>query len=268
MAIALNSKQNISFSGLKQNIEQSRQIVASVRKEIGRPNSGSYIEIRRMQHSGDLRYLDICNRLKPIQDKYSKQIEEERGFINGWETFMKFGYKFLKCLPFVKESPSMDIHKYIQQMKKSILKSNNANCGEMADLVQYEHLTRGIKTHNVGLKFYDKAEPFYEANYLRDHCFLVRGLAKNAELSEPHTWGQNAVIVDSWIGTGIVEKAFDTPIPTYKNGQKVRGEFIQGGISKILDFFKFNPDTEKSRFFDDNLSYSREFIENMQAKGK
>ena len=64
MLLSFNSKPNISFTGLHEDIKFSQKIVSEFRKEVGRPNSDSYIYIRMLQHQGDPKYAEILQKLK------------------------------------------------------------------------------------------------------------------------------------------------------------------------------------------------------------
>lgn len=80
---------------------------------------------------------------------------------------------------------------FIQNIKEL----NVANCGDRATLVQQKLDEMNLPNKKVILQ---SLEPFAE------HEFNVIGLDENADISNPTTWGENAVIIDTWAG-----KVFD-----------------------------------------------------------
>ena len=74
-------------------------------------------------------------------------------------------------------------------LEKNIKNLNVANCGDRATLVQQKLNEQHIPNKKVVLQ---SSEPFAE------HEFNVIGLDENADISDPSTWGDNAVIIDTW----------------------------------------------------------------------
>lgn len=74
-------------------------------------------------------------------------------------------------------------------LEKNIKNLNVANCGDRATLVQQKLNRQHIPNKKVMLQ---SIEPFAE------HEFNVVGLDENADISDPSTWGDNAVIIDTW----------------------------------------------------------------------
>jgi len=243
MAISLNLKQNIGFTGLKQDIEQSRQIIAHVRKEFGRPHSNSYVKAKIYQHIDNDDKTDFLIRLCAVKEKYNKDIHNLRFRMQTWAQ---------------EWADYIDLDQFIAKYKELIKHFKAANCGDFVCLVQHEHLKQGIKADNVNFAFIDK-----KSNKIsRDHEFSVRGLSKKADIKNITTWGQDAIVVDAWTGSGIVARAQNTPITTYKNVQKIKGEFIEGGVYQILKFLKFNPEKEKLAIRIANFEFAEEFMLN------
>ena len=80
-------------------------------------------------------------------------------------------------------------------LAKNIKELNVANCGDRASLVQQKLNGMNIANKKVILK---SSDPFAE------HEFNIIGLDENADISKPETWGENAVIIDTW-----ANKVFD-----------------------------------------------------------
>lgn len=82
------------------------------------------------------------------------------------------------------ESPSRNL-----LLAKNIKNLNVANCGDRATLVQQKLNEQNIPNKKIMLQ---SMEPFAE------HEFNVIGLDENADLSDPSTWGDYAVVIDTW----------------------------------------------------------------------
>ena len=228
MLLSFNSKPNISFTGLQEDIKFSQKIVSEFRKEVGRPNSDSYIYIRMLQHQGDPKYAEILQKLKVSLYKYNAQIYRFRDY------FDRLSFK--------------DFSEYAKRLKKLITREKIGNCGEMNDIVQYEHLNKGVDTHKIHLSIFDKDT----CMEIKDHCFLLRGLPKEADLTDPKTWGE-AILVDSWTGSGIVDQAI---LP--------KGLVKKGALDEVLKYLMFNPEKEETKFMSNNSEHAENFINNMR----
>ncbi|MEI8389081.1 MAG: hypothetical protein WCG23_04255 [bacterium] len=116
-----------------------------------------------LQHIGDPKYADIIEKLKVPSYKYFAQICKFRDY---------FDRLFFK-----------DFSEYAKKLKELMLEKKVGNCGEMNIIVQHEHLIKGIKTHKIHLDIFIKGTNIKK----RDHCFLLRGLPKEADLTDPKT---------------------------------------------------------------------------------
>lgn len=74
-------------------------------------------------------------------------------------------------------------------LAKNVKNLNVANCGDRARLVQQKLNEQHIPNKKIMLQ---SLEPFAE------HEFNVIGLAENADISDMSTWGDDAVIIDTW----------------------------------------------------------------------
>jgi len=258
--ISLNPKPHIAFRGLPEDIEISRQILSGFRKEFGRPHSNTYVEAKIFQHIDDDAKTDLLIKLCSVRDKYNSEVKKLRTELKNWLNLMQVTNKCLVEFNFAKTKPVITLDDYMKKLKELVSTGGGINCEEYSDILQYEHLKKGIETEVVGVCIYSKLRD----QFLRNHSFCLRNLPEGANPERISTWGDNAVIADSWIG--IVDKAIDTPIDTVKNGKIISGEFIEGGFTKILKFLKFNPDTEKIRLFSCNKIYAHDFIRNMRKE--
>jgi len=55
MSISINSKLNIAFTGMQEDIQVSRQIVKNFRKKLGKPHSNTYVDTKITQNLRKLR---------------------------------------------------------------------------------------------------------------------------------------------------------------------------------------------------------------------
>ena len=228
MLLSFNSKPNISFTGLHEDIKFSQKIVSEFRKEVGRPNSDSYIQIRMFQHLGKPKYAEILQKLEVNLYKYNTQIYRFRDY------FDRLSFE--------------NLSEYAKKLKELMLEKKVGNCGEMNKIVQYEHLNKGVETHLINLNI------FYKKTSMKrtDHCFLLRGLPKEADLTDPKTWGE-AILVDSWAGSGIVDQAV-----------RPKGLVKKGALDEVLKYLMFNSKREEARFMSNNSGHAENFINNMR----
>ncbi len=97
-----------------------------------------------------------------------------------------------------------------QQMERSLAVARElqvGNCG-IKSLMAYEHLrSRGVEN----LALITGSPKAHMDGYPVPHQFLVLGLDREADLSKPETWGENAVVVDPWYHLGDGEVGFALP---------------------------------------------------------
>ncbi len=79
--------------------------------------------------------------------------------------------------------------KELKIIKKEMRKTNCGNCGEIS-IVLYDKLRKN--------KLNPKAVQVDMLDTDTDHVFCVIGLKKGADIKNPKTWGENAVVVDGW----------------------------------------------------------------------
>lgn len=221
---------------MQEDIKVSRQIVRDFRSEFGRPHSDTFVDLRMLQHEGEPQFSRILKKLESVRDKYVLYVDNLRADFDKWKESQTF-------------TGSKDFFRYIGKLKKLMLKQNAGNCGEFAAVVQYEHLKKGIKTRNVCLEIVDKKT----GDIVNDHVFSLCGLSKRVNIGNPDTWGKNAVLIDAWCGSGIVEKAKGIPSQLKKDG-----------LTQLLEFFKFDPETQKIKLSTEDKQLAKLFIQNMK----
>ena len=75
---------------------------------------------------------------------------------------------------------------------------NAANCGEQATLLQDVFLKNGKEAHLVGIYFYNNNNTSAAEDDVINHGFVVSGLRADADITDPKTWGNEAVVTDPW----------------------------------------------------------------------
>jgi hypothetical protein len=111
--------------------------------------------------------------------------------------------------------------------------NNNINCGDRAKIIQNQFSKTNTRCEIIGLMALDGAEWREDENgkYLwmprGEHAFCVIGLDENADTTDPTTWGENAVIVDAWLG-----KTFS----------------VKDGIEYYREFFRYNKSQDNPEY--------------------
>jgi hypothetical protein len=102
------------------------------------------------------------------------------------------------------------VDEFVEGIAKLCKESRFGNCGEQAVLAaKFLKDKKGVT--NFAIVGMDLVEPKELEHYAKerrnilkapwkDHTFLVLGIDPNAELTQPETWGRNAIIVDPWMG--------------------------------------------------------------------
>lgn len=100
---------------------------------------------------------------------------------------------FKKMIGLLEKRPdykSITFDEYLNIVKNEFRNENHGNCGERAYLV-YDKLNKlGLKNHTI-------VEIGGKENY-NSHVFNVIGLAPNAIINRPETWGNSAIVIDTW----------------------------------------------------------------------
>jgi len=255
--ISINSQKNTSFCGLKANIEESRIIVANLRKELNFPNSNQHLIRRLCKTNFPHEKQHLFFRLNDLKVKYSNKLGDLRNELCRLFHLKKIEHIYLENKAFVHKVPEINYHEFADRLKFLVQYFGVANCAEHSILTQYEHFKRGIPIQNLCLAILQKGT----SNVLRAHETCVRGINRNYDINTPATWGQNAILVDNW--GNICEKALNTSVPTYINGKIIEKDTLEGGLTKILNFMGFDKDREKLYIMNSNTYFADAYIEHM-----
>lgn len=142
--------------------------------------------------------------------------------------------------------PHCGYNYYISHLKKCLAAYKVANCGELSNLTQAELINKGKTAYKLGFQIVPNEGEKAVNRTCDDHTFVVFGLKENADFSNPKTWGNKAVIVDTW--GNVVAKA-------------------DSAIRQFQTQFNLNPKVEHLEFSDSNLIPRKE-IETIAQQNK
>lgn len=155
------------------------------------------IAVKRNVKIGEKELKRVLKEFPEIKSSSKLAIEHKNALYN-LEALIDFWGERLEHLRDTMEAASFTTEKkYIKFLKEQIKKAGVANCGEYADITQFDLSKRGHKAKNVEINILNKQsgkllEP------INTHAFTVLGLKKNSSINDPATWGEKAVIVDAW----------------------------------------------------------------------
>lgn len=199
---AHKNNNQISFDGLKENLKIGEKVLKNFQQDFPSISSGTYLRLKILQHDD----IDspVIDRLIVARRKCDKNIRSLR---------------VLKA----ENKPYLSVETYIDKLKSLIAVNKTANCNEIADLMQYDLINRGVQDSHISMLWVFNENP----DRVFDHLFPVFGLKPGARLIDPETWGNNAVIIDGWL-------KFVKP--------------AKEGLDYILQTFGFKPKTSELRF--------------------
>lgn len=185
---------------VKQNLCTGEQVLREFKAEIPYFNSNTRINTAIQRHKDNEKYKALIIRLTG------------KSYLSGFK-IQKLRYDYDKS------------NNKIEFLEGRIKQEKAANCKECAVLIYNRLAKRGQEPKNIKLDIVSSEENIKPKN----HTFTVIGMDKNADISRPHTWGKNSVIVDGW--ANIVQKS-------------------QEGIEYLKQLFNVNPEKEKCIFKD------------------
>ena len=158
---------NIYFKGgLKTNLRRGEKVLKEYKKEYPYLKSSTHWQ-QRIDKMEDKRGGDFA-KCQIIIDQYDNKINDMR----------------------IAVESSIRPKK---ELKKLIAQHNLANCGEITDIISEILRKKKIKHKQVGFDIWDGFSTG------KDHIFCVIGTKKKADLTNPSTWGNSAVIIDGWL---------------------------------------------------------------------
>lgn len=171
--------------GCRKNILIGERFLKLFNSSYPRLHSNSALEFKILKIKDNPRYQKILPKIVEIADKYfNKELSSIR--------IKMYKHYFTNLNSF--ETLSLKIN----TLKKLIQKYNCADCGERAEILQYNLLSNGIKAHKITMEVKNKSLLKRFNNDMNNHSFVVIGMKDGAILTNPKTWGNKAVIVDAW----------------------------------------------------------------------
>lgn len=238
----VNSDHTQFKGGLRQNLRLGDEVLREFNREFGRVKSYTYINTKMNYHLNDDRYVPIVPKLKRVLSKYEKGVIASRNLIDYYSEYcssLSDGVKRIKQV--LKSNPFANCGEQAYIIKDALCKKGeNAQRVHLTilDKKGFEEfgLKQKIKAENLK-KWYTKEaisnriltffgmgpnpeNPKWDSkDVVFGHDVVVFGLKENADLTNLKTWGNRAVIVDSWTGFALKAKE---------------------GLNYINDFFKFD----------------------------
>lgn len=166
---------SFTFKGLPENVNSGKQLLREFRKEYGRPLSYSWLLLIKQKRMAN--HQSIPESLTKLLALSAEKINKVRG--NG--TFIRQNFE------------SKD--DFIKQVDLRVKEHNAANCDENCDLAENLAQKLNIPTKEIALSVLSKIGRKCK---IEEHCLLLGYANKSAILSNPDTWGKNAVVIDPW----------------------------------------------------------------------
>lgn len=160
---------NNNLSAIKQNLIVGERTLREFRSDIPYINSNTKINMKINEHIDNPQYSDLITKMR------AKSIVT--------------GFKISNLRNAYEKSPNKIGFLY-NKMKESKI----GNCKECGAIIYNKLESIGATPQNVKLDFVDKKDGTKQLN----HTFTVIGLDKDADITNPNTWGKNSVIVDGW----------------------------------------------------------------------
>lgn len=168
----------VTFKSIKPVIRTGEQAIREFKAEFPVINSSSRLSVRM----GNACYFHLNHRCTPRLEAIFRRQNETINEIR----------RELDKLPF-KES--------VEKLSLLLKTKKTGNCDEMARLIQYNLLQKGIKTDVVECFIVPNKDA--KKNYIRGinaHVLAVVNMPEKALYDKPKTWINKAVIVDAWTG--------------------------------------------------------------------
>ena len=164
---------------------------------------------------------DAVKYVKDMNLKSSTQMEHENPFIMYSPTN---DYKEIQeSISFINNSRrKLSINDYVEKTLQLVPAMGVGNCSDQAILAaNYLMMANGID--NIALIACTmKGQNPLSPESTDQHVFTVIGLDKNADLTDPTTWGENSVIVDPW---GNIAAPTDSSDPSQSGLNRLFAKF-------------------------------------------
>lgn len=219
----INRTKTPNFKGLEENIETGNKVVKEIKEK--HLHSSSKLDLYKMYHP------------EAVQ-RHQKLFENTKGKI---AFIIDNGVRkdFDKNFAFDNPNRPTTVEELAHSLEETMEKHHAGNCMEQAHLARFKLMERGKNSDCIGIETHDwwKTDEAGRRGALvpeKTHLFVVMDMKPDANLSNPDTWGEDAVIVDPWNG-------FTAPV---KEGlEKINKVFQIDKTHEQVNFFKDNPDS-------------------------
>lgn len=182
------------------NLQEGRKVLKLFNKTFPNVESSSMVQLRASMTKDPIMKQTLMHKLEELDSRLN----------------------LLRNDVYTSLKPNDTFSHYVRDLKQAIKKYNIADCGHRTDVVIGSLNKDGKNAQKIEMVVLDSSGK-KEAN----HLFPVMGIKKGANIDDPETWGENAVIIDAW--ANFVMKA-------------------QEGLDYIKRFTGFNPQKQKIRF--------------------
>lgn len=174
--LSLMPHYKIAFQGaLKNNLRLGENCLKEFTREFPYIHSNTFWEVKMEKHKDNSEYKYLVPNIEKVARKYSQIVQKTR---------------------YIMDTNFYSSDNYIKKLKNTIRLTNAANCDECADILLWNLMQKNIPAHKIYMSICDKNTK--REKELGDHLFNLIGLQKGADIRNPKTWGNSAVIIDGW----------------------------------------------------------------------
>lgn len=186
---------NNTLRVVKQNLRLGEKVLKDFKQEYPYLKSNSMINVRMNRFDANIKDGTKRNGVVYFQ-KVNRQWQDLAPLLKGKSALTGFNIYNMR-------NNSVSAQNKLEYITNYMKIHRNANCRECSFVI-YDKLKQiGHEPQNIKLDIID----IKTNKPIENHAFTVIGLDKNADITKPHTWGKNSVIVDAWCN--IVQKTQD-----------------------------------------------------------
>lgn len=203
---------------VKQNLRLGEKVLKEFKQEYPYLKSNSMINTRMYRFQTNMQEIakrDGIERFTEVNQKW----QDVAPLLKGKSALTGFNIYNMR-------NNSASANNQLEYFTKYMKRHRTANCRECSYVIYDKLKQMGQEPQNVKLNIFDKT-----TNQVDNHAFTVIGLDKNADITNPHTWGKNSVIVDAWCN--IVKKSQD-------GIEYMKNLFSAGKDTKQFDLVKYS----------------------------
>lgn len=229
-----NTFKNLKLAPLEKDVFDNSLVLAkSIAKEFKkrfpkvRSMTRTYEKIVDVKAQNIKNKEQILDRLQMLKNAYEEKIDLAR-------------------IKIFRQGKYASFDEFVDKLKRFVTVTNVADCGEHSIINQYAVLQKGERADSIAVGIIDlKTGKLSSNRHFNTHQFTVQNMSKNADINNPQTWGENAVVIDTW-ADGLVEKS-------------------DVAINKLKNFFKLNPNKENFVFWKYNFVDVDDYLKGIKS---